>query len=656
MIYYVKSDGGNGDGLSDATAWSYAKFNATEHGGNTILFKSGDVYKGGIQIRPGSDGSPTIIDAYGTGAMPDIDGFTNLTNWTLESPGIYSASIDVVRIDAVSVNGQPKGAGRYPKNEYAIFTSHVNNSSISGPSIGQIPFDPAGSEVVIRKDRYVLDRHPVNSRSGNTLNISAGSGENNGEYTPNDGNGYFIQNSLGCVTQENEWYYDAANNKLYFHFGSSQPSSKIIKVHSTEFLLYLNGLSYIDVKNISFRGGRTGVVSNAANNINFQNCEFREQAVYAVHGFASQDISVDNCTFQYALSLSVNFEYGNERIRVDDNIVEDTGSIEGAGGSNGATYSGIYVNGTNSLIRRNKVTNTGYNAIGFDGDGSTVANNFIDTFCKFKDDGGGIYTYFGLSAIIENNVILNGLGKFEGAAWHAAQPFGAAAGVYLDRGTEVHNATVRNNFVANCDWNGIIINSNQGNQIIDNICFNNRYQMLITNYQPRVRNSVIRGNKFISKLAYQKCLHIDTGLLNSEIDDNPSLYGEFSDNVYARPIQDDKVISIYRNFGEKQTQEFTLSEWKTAYPTLDVNSKKSFKSISNVDDFKVIINDSVTEDEVFELDQGYKDFDGQYYNNEITLEPLTGTVLLPASLNENIYYSHNGKKLISNGKLLIKPQ
>lgn len=669
MIYYVKSDGGNGDGLTDATAWSYAKFNATEHGGNTILFKRGDVYKGSIQVRPGSEGSPTIIDAYGTGAMPDFDGFTNLTNWILESPGIYSASIDVVRIDVVSVNGVPKGAARYPRNNYAIFTAHTAiadttiTTSISGASVGQIPFDPAGSEVVIRKDRYVLDRHPVTSRVGNKLNVVAGVGENNGEYKPNDGNGYFIQNSIGCVTQEDDWYYDKANKKLYYFFGNKSTSSKTIKVQTTEYLLYLNALEYIDVKNVIFRGGRHGADLNAAKNVSVKFCEFIEQSVYPIHGVQCVDIDIDSNKFSYASSMTINFEHSNVRIRIDDNEVYDTGMIEGAGGSNGATYSAIYVNGTSSLIRRNKVYRTGYNAIAFDDDQAIVEHNYIDTFCVNKDDGGGIYTYKGLNALIEKNVVLNGKGKFEGAAWHAAQPFGAAAGIYLDRGTPIHNATVKNNLVMGCDWCGIVINSNQGNQIIDNICFDNRYQMLITNYEPRVRGSVIRGNKFISKTAVQKCLHIDTGYtgLNNDtsIDDNPSLYGEFSDNVYARPIQDDKVISIYRNFGEKQTQEFTLAEWKSAYPTLDVNSKKSFKSISNVEDFKVIINESITEDEVFELDQGYKDFDGQFYQSEVYLNPVSGNILLSsqAPIGSPVYLKNSaGKFLKRNGKFLVKSE
>jgi len=77
--YYVSASGGNDDnnGTSETSAWkTIAKINdQTFHPGDSILFKSGETWKG--QLNPkgsGSVGKPIIIDKYGTGASPAIDG------------------------------------------------------------------------------------------------------------------------------------------------------------------------------------------------------------------------------------------------------------------------------------------------------------------------------------------------------------------------------------------------------------------------------------------------------------------------------------------------------------------------------------------------------------------------------------------------------
>ncbi|MCX6267337.1 MAG: T9SS type A sorting domain-containing protein [Bacteroidetes bacterium] len=77
--YYIDASGGsdNNDGLSASTAWkSLTKVNATTFaGGNRILFKAGEVWTGRLYPKgSGIAGSPIIIDMYGSGTKPLIDG------------------------------------------------------------------------------------------------------------------------------------------------------------------------------------------------------------------------------------------------------------------------------------------------------------------------------------------------------------------------------------------------------------------------------------------------------------------------------------------------------------------------------------------------------------------------------------------------------
>ncbi|NOU63853.1 hypothetical protein GC096_07425 [Paenibacillus sp. LMG 31461] len=79
MIYYVDATGGNDShtGTSEGTAWkTLEKVNATTfQPGDQILLKSGEVWEG--QLWPkgsGSPGMPIIIDQYGSGSKPAIQG------------------------------------------------------------------------------------------------------------------------------------------------------------------------------------------------------------------------------------------------------------------------------------------------------------------------------------------------------------------------------------------------------------------------------------------------------------------------------------------------------------------------------------------------------------------------------------------------------
>ena len=66
------------------------------------------------------------------------------------------------------------------------------------------------------------------------------------------------------------------------------------------------------------------------------------------------------------------------------------------GQSNSGNHQGILFMVTITLIQYNELDSTGSNGIHFEGDYSTVKNNFINTFGFDIDDCGGIYTGQGL--------------------------------------------------------------------------------------------------------------------------------------------------------------------------------------------------------------------------------------------------------------------
>jgi hypothetical protein len=78
-VYYLDSVGGNDNnsGTSPTEAWaSFTPVNSTTLGpGDQVLLKAGTSYTGELKpIGGGADGNPVIIDMYGTGDRPRLDG------------------------------------------------------------------------------------------------------------------------------------------------------------------------------------------------------------------------------------------------------------------------------------------------------------------------------------------------------------------------------------------------------------------------------------------------------------------------------------------------------------------------------------------------------------------------------------------------------
>ncbi|MFL5731502.1 MAG: hypothetical protein ACJ75J_18580, partial [Cytophagaceae bacterium] len=168
--YFVKIAGGNGNGLSDATAWSYARLNAASlQAGDRVLLKKGDVFFGALKVQSG-----VTYGSYGHGTNPVITGLKQVSGWQHYSGKIYSLLLDLsTGPNLVLLDGQPQSMGRYPNTGYLPYTGHAGNTAISGPAIAALPFNAAGAEAVIRKERWILDRQPVISQNGSMLQLSA---------------------------------------------------------------------------------------------------------------------------------------------------------------------------------------------------------------------------------------------------------------------------------------------------------------------------------------------------------------------------------------------------------------------------------------------------------------------------------------------------
>ena len=663
--YYVKTGGNDASaGTSDGTAWAtITKVNTalaahTIVAGDNVYFNRGNTFSGTITVvYSGSVGSPITISAYGTGANPIITGLTTLSSWTqVGSTNVYYATLDVPRLNIVTFNGVIQGMGRFPKTGYLNYETHSANTSITDNELTGSP-SWTGAEIAIRKNRWIIDRHVVTNHVTTTLtyNSLADYGANN-TYSPTNLNGYFFQNSINCLTALGEWYYDASAKRIYMYFGGN-PSGYTIKAGSVDYNFNTSSASYINISNLDFEGANLGGICIPWNGsyINITDCNVYTQGGNGIYSDAALSSSITHVTItRGSITNALNngvFLTGNNTT-IDGLTIANVGYIAGAGKSGDDTYVGIFDHGQSIIVRNCSIVNTGWAGISFLGDNALVENNFINTFCKVKDDAAGIYTMFSSAPVIQNNIILNGIGAFAGVeseTWEGTygNQWNWANGIYLDAGQD-HSAIVTGNTVSHMPMSGILINENKGNSITNNTVYDCLSEMLICEYTSgTVRSSTITGNKFISKTATQKTMYAQ--MWNSE---NPSLFGTFNNNYYARPIDDNQTI-VRVTDGWAAFTNYTLAEWQT-YSGQDAGSHKAPTTIADTANIHIVYN-STSATKYYVASASMVDVTGTSYSGNFGVSPHSsivligvGTILPPSTSTYKLERNSSGKLMRSS--------
>jgi parallel beta-helix repeat protein len=631
VTYYVTPTAtGNGTGLDSANTISYAGILSRNlASGDIVLFKRGNTYNGQLNFPRNG----VTYTWYSSGTPPLFNGFTTLSSWTNLSGNIYYTTVTVAqaKMQGLQIDGHLKAMGRYPNTGYLIYTSHSGNASITGTSVGALPSDFVGAELVIKKWRYILDRHLITSRSGNTLSFSTTNFAGNaGSDNPTDNNGYIIQNHLSTLDQDGEWSYDAAAQRLYVYFAGG-PTGRTVRASLIDIMVPLNSTTGVTLNGLDFQGGNYGIQSNSTNNITVTNCNFTQQTtgIYAVssNSFHMTGGSIIECT--NAGFLGAGSDVGTT---LDGVTVRNIGLFAGMGESGDGKYNGVSVFGGTTNIRNCVIKSVGFNGISFIGNDVLVENNLVDSACITKDDGANIYTFTlqgsgSSNRIIRNNIILNAIGAPEGAQWNG-DPKGEAAGVYLDG--DASNTIVSGNIIAHSPWGGMFLNGNYSNQFLNNTVFDCYYGMLITDNAAtgtygNARGNTITGNKFIALTAPQRAMWIS---FNNGVTHNPVDIGTFNNNYYSRPIDDNLVIGLARP-NSSFIQNMTLATWKSQYGQ-DPNSVKSTVTATSVSDIRFDYNYSSASSSIT-LPGNFKDISNASYPGTLTLAPYDGRVLIYGS-------------------------
>jgi parallel beta-helix repeat protein len=606
--YYFSSSAGN-DSYSQtqaqnpSTPWKTVdKLNSSMsiiNPGDSILFKRSDVFYGQINLtRSGTSSSPIVISTYGSGNMPEINAGLLIGSWTRSSGNIWVSSVNIISsfITGLFINGKSQQMGRYPNANssnggYLNIDSHSGQSALSSGDIStSVNF--TGADAVIRTERWIIEKIRISSHSGKNISLSS-----QASYEIKNNYGFFIQNHLGTLDENGEWYYDKNSKKIYL-YSSSDPNSQKTVITERDYSITATSCSNFIIENLKLS---SSLISDAdlkyCRNFKLNNCSIVNAGNDGVYITSCENGNMSGNTVSDCGNNGI-MVINSSNFTIENNSVSYIGMKAGMGSDFEVNYRGIFINSSNINCEYNTISNIGYNGIQFGGDYITIYGNLIEDFCSILDDGGGIYTASDDNdnheyRVIEKNTIRNGVG----AGYGTDRPGdGSAEGIYLDNRSE--HITIRTNIIYSCADNGIFLHNANNFEITGNTVYNNLVQIgfvhdnSMVNYP--IRNCHVDNNIFFSLEKSQTVAYLRS--INYDFD----RFGFFDNNRYCRPADEDLVIKIeYPSQEDNYISELlTLGSWQEKFGH-DLNSAGSplaipTYAITSISESNKIVNGSFT--------------------------------------------------------------
>ena len=537
--------------------------------GDAVLLKRGDVFRGTITISAsGSAANPILVAAYGTGANPIITGFSRLDKWSAAGNGIWVTAVAVdagESINTLLLNGAMQPLGRFPNRNaanggYLIYETYSGSSSITDQQLSSSP-QWNNAEIIIRKNRWVLDRNKVEAHAGSTVTYKSETG-----YYGTNNYGYFFQNHPATLDQTGEWYYDQGRQTLGIYLGSQNPSAFAIDAARSPTLVSISQKHHIVFKNLDLTGSNVSTFQLIeAQGISIENCNLLHAGTNAVNANNTSNLVIRNSLFEGTNNIAFNGDNCSNTILSNNRFI-NTAIHPGMGKGNSGSYEAILLSGNNNLIEYNTINNTGYIPVTFSGSAVTVKNNVISNFALVKDDGGGIYTWNNSTnppVNADRKIIGNIISKGRGAGEGTDHPNQAQVhGIYIDDNAD--HVVVQGNTVSECAATGIFLHNAHDISLFGNTLYNNSRQLLMEhdNIAPNVpiRNITSVGNIFFSKSPGQTVAEYKSR--RNDLGD----FGFFDSNYYCRPLNTELVINtLYQNNGTYYAPSYDLQGWSAAY-------------------------------------------------------------------------------------------
>lgn len=594
--------------------------------GDRCYFKRGQIFYGNIIVaKSGTSGARITIDAYGTGNKPIITGLSTVGGWVNVGGNVWqSAAISTLPsyLNTMVQSERLVAVGRYPNLSaadlgYLTISSAVGASQVTISSLLNTP-NWTNAWMVARVTHYGTAYRQISSHAGTQVNLTTPFYQN-----LSAGFGAFFINSILTLDSTSEWYYNPVTKKISWYSVSAPVGVEAATVTST---LTSTNFSNITINNIHFRGSNGSNISlTGGTNWIIQNCKIEFSGVSGIETSNSTNLTIQNDSIYHTQNEAIRVSgTGGVGLLIAGNTIYNSGMIIGMAQDAGGTgrMNGIAVQGSGTLanpvlIRNNSVVKTGYGSIRWDGNYNTIYENFSDSSCIIKNDGGAYYTV-GLAAtavgnIIRKNIALHGIGAPQGSDDNAP----LAYGIYIDNNAS--NMLIDSNSIALTEID-IFLHGGENNTMTNNTTFATKYAFHAWQYNAfLVRNLVATNNIFAVSSNSSSAI---PGFYRSTTTDIGSFFTTLNNNYYLKPLGTASSLVI-----RQAATNLTLPMWRTNFPAYDAASVVSPVFVTSSAQVQFVYN-KTSSATVTPLTGGWKDARNVSYSGSITLQPYTSALLI----------------------------
>jgi parallel beta-helix repeat protein len=594
--YYVDASLGldTNSGTSTDSAWKNLSKVTTKtfQGGDSILFKKGEQWQGGITVKiSGSETVPVTVGSYGDpgATAPILNGaITAPSGWNQYNQSIYSlslASSSAASFKQVIVDGSRLDPARTPNSTYFTISQVISPTSfISTSTIALISAQDIGKTTIyFRSADWRIDKRTLTAFDSATGIVTFDSALPAG-YTLTAGRGFYLMNAESYLDQPGEWFYDDISKQLFVWLRSSDsPAAHSVELSTTTTAITSTNLATLIIENLDVRNyaGTAIYVNNASTTIrNISINNTLERAIYS----SSKNSIVENNTISNSYQGGIYIYRSDlvDTLSIRSNTLLNSGAL-GNQGNPGQDLNGINLNHIiTGTVSDNIITNSGYAGMTVSGsmrDSILITNNTIENYCLYLSDCGGIYLNgnsfnSGFRPEIAYNNLKNGVGDSGGIN----ATYGTIVmGIYLDLKTSYAN--VHHNIVDRTTGHaGIFVHRGNNNIIDSNTIYQYNTWPTIgflkskdTNFTPPMiypmSGNVTSNNHFIVEKIFNN--NLDMVLYN--VADTDNNFGTFTNNT----INSDLVTTITSPLASSTVSE-TVTITATATSTKSTVSKVEF--------------------------------------------------------------------------------
>lgn len=576
-IYHIssvhESASDSNDGLSEESPWQTVdKITAGSFSpGDRIKIDRAGTYGHFTVPNSGTEGNKITIESYGTGADPRCFASIPATGWSDEGGNIHSfqhASM-TQNPKSVTYDGALKPKG---KSQYFVITARTAEGggsyveTLSDPALPT--FDYTGTEIVIRNSQYIFRTWPISSKSGVRVNYTS-SLTGLQAYTPQVGNGFFIQNHLSLLTGDGDWMYDETTDTLYMYFADDDPDAHTVHVAVHQHVIDLANREHVEILGIKCFGSiGHGINRENTSNVNTNGCEV---AFCGEDGINNPDFTSSYCldTFNVVHDCHGTGIYSNyfcHHMVATNNQVYNCGLHAGAAGFHGNNNSrgdGIcHQYGAGNKANWNRVNNIGGNGITINGNGFERDDNIVsqcsllkgDTACLYSSLAGitiaDVQQYLTVAGSTRRNICIGSAGNMVGIF----DPTPLLFCCYMD---DLQNlVAIEHNLFCNSAGAGLYLHNTDEITVRYNTFFGNKRALnLSQDGGNTIRNTVFKFNKIFQNDPNQflvSCL--------ADVGSDTELFGDFDENEYHYVENHIGLFEVYG--GDKYNYGLSFEEWK----------------------------------------------------------------------------------------------